>query len=418
MPARDDEVQTLVEQLSAELERSVLVDDASLRLLAYSPTLGSEDEVRRTAILTRETPRVIRDVHFAQGIATASHPVRTAPRPEFGLESRVCVPIRCQSTLFGYLWLIDADQSLTDADCDLAEGCAAEIGTAMYRRQELEKPRRELERKLLDALLGSDAVRREEAASELLAADLIVGGTAIGALAMRPSHEPDAELGAAQRARLGLALDQFRRALPMRQSLSVVRADHGVVLVAVDSHVQRAGGLPELARRLQEALEQTLTGEGPARVGLGYSEQCDHLSDAHRAYGHARLALRVATRAPEHGSPAGWGDIGAYRMLARLAETPDPAELLHPGLPKLFELHSKESLVATLEAYLDNGCDTKLTAEALFLHRASLYYRLQRIETLTDTSLKSGADRLALHSGLKLARLIGIHPALRRPNTP
>ena len=46
MPARDDEVQALVEQLSAELDRSVLVDDASLRLLAYSPTLGSEDEVR------------------------------------------------------------------------------------------------------------------------------------------------------------------------------------------------------------------------------------------------------------------------------------------------------------------------------------------------------------------------------------
>ena len=71
----------------------------------------------------------------------------------------------------------------------------------------------------------------------------------------------------------------------------------------------------------------------------------------------------------------------------------------------------------TLEAYLDNGCDTKLTAEALFLHRASLYYRLQRIEALTGTSFKSGADRLALHSGLKLARLVGIHPARRRTNS-
>src|ERR1044072_618503 len=94
MPPRDDEVQALVEQLSAELDRSVLVDDASLRLLAYSPTLGSEDEVRKTAILTRETPRAIRDLHFAQGSANATHPVRTAPRPDVGLESRVCVPRR------------------------------------------------------------------------------------------------------------------------------------------------------------------------------------------------------------------------------------------------------------------------------------------------------------------------------------
>ena len=155
MPARDDEVQALVEQLSAELDRSVLVDDASLRLLAYSPTLGSEDEVRRTAILTRETPRVIRDLHFAQGIATATAPVRTAPRPDIGLESRVCVPIRCQGALFGYLWLIDADQSLTETDCEAAERTAAEIGTAMYRRDELEKPQREHELRLLE-----DALRR------------------------------------------------------------------------------------------------------------------------------------------------------------------------------------------------------------------------------------------------------------------
>ena len=160
MPPRDDEVQALVEQLSADLDRSVLVDDASLRLLAYSPTLGSDDEVRKTAILTRETPRVIRDLHFAQGIASATQPVRTAPRPDVGLESRVCVPIRCQGALFGYLWLIDADQSLTDDDCAAAERTAAEIGTAMYRRDELEKPQRELER----AVAGHAARRRRRGA--------------------------------------------------------------------------------------------------------------------------------------------------------------------------------------------------------------------------------------------------------------
>src|SRR6201992_3153698 len=159
MPARDDEVQALVEQLSAELRRSVLVDDAGLRLLAYSPSQGTDDDVRRTAILTRETPRAVREAHFAQGIARATTAVRTASRPELGLQARVCVPIRCQGTLFGYLWLIDADESLGPEECELAERCAAEIGEAMYRREELERPRRELERRALDALLGEDPVQ-------------------------------------------------------------------------------------------------------------------------------------------------------------------------------------------------------------------------------------------------------------------
>jgi sugar diacid utilization regulator len=407
----ENEVQVLVEDLSAQLGRSVLVDDASLRLVAYSPTYGTEDEVRRTAILTRETPRAVRDLHFSQGIATASRPVRTAAKPELGLESRVCVPIRCQGTLFGYLWLIDADDTLTDDDRVSAERCAAEIGAAMYRQQELEQPRRELEQRLVEALLEGDEGEREEAAHELLAGDMLLPGTNVAAVVVHASVGSDEELGSAEKARLSLALDQFRRALPMRHALSLVRSDHGIVLLAVDSATQRAGGLPDLARRLHDSLERTLDGW---QIALGFSEERERLQSAHRAYAHARAAVRVARRVPEHAPVAGWEALGPYRVLAQLAPDAEPDQLLHPGLPRLFELQSKESLVATLETYLDHGCDTKLTAEELFLHRASLYYRLQRIEELTGASLKSGTDRLALHLSLKLAWLLGVHPGQRR----
>src|SRR3954469_5534496 len=296
MPPRDDEVQVLVEQLSADLDRSVLADDASLRLLAYSPTLGSDDEVRKTAILTRETPRVVRDLHFAQGIANATHHVRTAPRLDVGLEARVCVPIRCQGTLFGYLWLIDADASLTPRDCAAAERTAAEIGTALYRRDELERPQRELEVRLLEKLLGEDASARDAAAGELAVGDVLVAGTAVGVLAVRRRGEAGPEPGAAERVRLGLALDQFRQALPRRHALSTVHAGHGVLLAALG---ERAG-IAELARRAQDALDEAFAPEG--RAIIGYSDRCEHARDAHRAHEHARLALRVATALPEHGS--------------------------------------------------------------------------------------------------------------------
>ena len=407
MTSGDNEVQVLVEELSAQLGRSVLVDDASLRLVAYSPTYGTEDEVRRTAILTRETPRAIRDLHFSQGIATASRPVRTAAKPELGLESRVCVPIRCQGTLFGYLWLIDADDSLTRDDRVHAERCAGDIGAAMYRLQELEKPRRELEQRLVEALLEGEAGERAEAAHELLAADMLLPGTGVAAVVVRTGDE---DLSSAQKARLSLTLDQFRAALPIRHGLSLVRSDHGIVLLATDPAMRRAGGVAKLARRLHDSLERTSGDE----IALGFSDECEHLQDAHRAYAHARIAARVASCVPEHSPVAGWEALGPYRVLAQLAPGAATEELLHPGLPRLFDLHAKESLVTTLETYLDHGCDTKLTAEELFLHRASLYYRLQRIEELTGASLKSGADRLALHLSLKLAWLLGVHPGQRR----
>jgi PucR-like helix-turn-helix protein len=66
--------------------------------------------------------------------------------------------------------------------------------------------------------------------------------------------------------------------------------------------------------------------------------------------------------------------------------------------------------VTTLEVYLDLGCDAKAASERLHLHRATLYYRLEKVARLTDANLRDGNDRLALHLGFKLARLAGLHP--------
>ena len=414
MPPRDDEVQALVEQLSAELDRSVLVDDASLRLLAYSPTLGSEDEVRRTAILTRETPRVIRDLHFAQGIATATQPVRTAPRPDIGLESRVCVPIRCQGALFGYLWLIDADQSLTDAATSTPpSGRAAEIGTAMYRRDELEKPQRELEVRLLETLLGDDAAQREIAAHELAAGEVLrrrPGGRRARPFAGPASTSPSSGRRSARGSGWRSTSSAARCRAGTRSAPST--ADHGV-LVAV---LSERGSIADLARRAQDALDAAFAGEGHAVIG--YSDACEHLRDAYRAHEHARLALRVAVALPEHGSPAGWEDLGAYRLLARAA---DDAARAGADPPRACRSCSR-CTPRSRSCRRSRPTSTTAATPSSRPRRCSctarrLYYRLQRIEAITGTSLKSGADRLALHSGLKLARLVGIHPALRRTNT-
>ena len=83
---------------------------------------------------------------------------------------------------------------------------------------------------------------------------------------------------------------------------------------------------------------------------------------------------------------------------------PDAAlEDLPEGLRKL--LAGDQSLVRTLEAYLDHAGDVKRTAAALSLHRGGLYYRLRRIEDVAGVDLHDGEDRLLCHLALRLARL-------------
>jgi sugar diacid utilization regulator len=134
------------------------------------------------------------------------------------------------------------------------------------------------------------------------------------------------------------------------------------------------------------------------------------LEDAVTSYEQARQALRVAEIIPTVRPVASWAELGIYRTLVRFPIEELTASALHPGLPDLFADSGSEPLVRTLESYFDNGFDAKRTAAGLGVHRASLYYRLRKIEEITRAHLNNGDDRLALHLGLKLARLAGILP--------
>jgi DNA-binding PucR family transcriptional regulator len=74
---------------------------------------------------------------------------------------------------------------------------------------------------------------------------------------------------------------------------------------------------------------------------------------------------------------------------------------------RIRRLDDKPELLRTLEVYLDLAGEAKRAAGELALHRASLYYRLRRIEELAEIDLKSGMDRLAAHLSIKALRLAG-----------
>jgi sugar diacid utilization regulator len=80
------------------------------------------------------------------------------------------------------------------------------------------------------------------------------------------------------------------------------------------------------------------------------------------------------------------------------------------SVQRLLELPPEGGLAGTLECYLDLAGDVKASAQALSLHRASLYYRLEKIESATGKDLKRGEDRLELQLGLKMARLLRVYP--------
>jgi len=391
------ELQDIVDSLAAELDRGVAIDDRHLRLISHSAHRDDVDSVRRRSILTRGVSDTVRQWVLGYGVAEAHAPLRMSANPEISAAARICAPIWCRDLLLGFLFVVDAQESITDEQVELCGDAAREAGETLYEQRFLAHRERWRERELLRNLVDADPAVRLRVATTLLDEGFL-SSTAVVAIVVGVADRDEGTDGEGLPLVFASILDQVRRALPPHTSIAAFRPRNAALVVETHALERAFGGVARFALWLRDAADKELAPIG-GRAVVARGDPVDELTAAWRSYDQALRSLHVAARAPQFDRVVAWADAGAYRLLAHVD---DPLAACDPRLLPLLE---HEELLKTLEVYLDLAGDIKATAAALALHRASLYYRLQKIEELSGTSLKSGDDRLALHLGLKLVRM-------------
>lgn len=372
-----DDLQELVDEVSRVLAAPATLEDAGFTLLAFCAhdDSGADpiDAVRTRSILTRgsapETRRWFEDF----GIASATRPLRTPAEPAAGILTRLVLPVRHRGGIRGYLWLLDDGRIDPDDDGNpallRAQDLAAEAGALLAGR-----PAADLGDALADALDGRPGARlpAERRLAERLGGD---GPQVLVALA--PAG--------------GAVATGWR--LPAAGAVATVVAGGAVAVLVplpTPADLRPAGALTAASLRSLPAGSSA----GVSAVRRGATELTDQWQEA-------RTAARIAAAVGRFSPVAHWGELGAWRLAAQLPG-PDPA--LRPLL-------ADAVLTATAETFLDCAGSAARTAEALGIHRQTLYYRLGRISALTGLDLADGDARLLVHAGLRAARL-------RNPSRP
>jgi len=398
-----EELQQLAEGLADQLQRSVAIDDPQIRLLVHTAHRDETvDQFRVDSILQLVGAAEVVEWVFSHDIAQAIAPVRIPANAGLGAIARVCVPVRCQGVLLGYLWLLDAQQSLTDEELDLAMECANAAGQVLFRDRWLDDARRARERELVRDLLASDETARESAVRQLVASDRLQSDGHVTAISWRIRAWPGEDTDVA----LELALQRATRRLAPFRTIWLTRSDATGVLLVCARQTPSLERMQEVADSVHREFTSVLGDGASIQIGLGTT--VPNLSTAFRSYGCAEDAVQVATRIPGFPQVLAWESLGIYRLLVQLPLDELRENAIPPGLLNLIETERTGVLVETLEVFLDEAGRVPETVERLCVHRTSLYHRLNRIEQATGMSLSNGADRLSLHLGLKLARLTGL----------
>ena len=396
-----DGLQQVVDGLAHRLGRSVAVDDAHGRVVTASRHFGDEDPLRVYAVLQRDSdPRVM--AHFrAHGIYDWTEPGRVPANPGLGFKARVCCPARVHGLLFGHLFLID--DGVGDWEIELAAAAAAEVGSLMYRRVVLHEQasarREELARDLLADSAPTRAQARQAAGDEFhLDADGPVVTVAVD-VAESTARAEETETA------LRTAAERATRDRISDRSLTSIRGRRAVLLLFGDAASVDAGR--DLATRLVTEFTRT----AHARVVAGIGAPHSGTDAAMRGHSGARLAAHAAALLPFLGDVLDEDGLDVYGLLLRLPRSELDESRLPCRLRRLIEQDGGGVLLDTLETYLDCGGDATRTATCLGLHRSTLYYRLHRIEAFTGVPVRDGRDRLSLHIGVKLRRVLDAYRA-------
>lgn len=393
------ELQSIVDDLAERLNAPTVLEDHEERMVVYSSHSQPIDEVRRESILRRATRREVMSWFREQGIVEATEPLRIPSQPGQGMLGRLCVPVRYQGRLMGWLFLIDDAERLSGTDIATARRAADHAALLLYEEELADR----LTSGALAHLLSPASDLREAAVAQISDQGLLPARAPSAVAVIQP-------LGLRERLPrecFNEALRDAARAAPGGNALRLGYADHAVVLVRTRSADDDSACVAQ-AREVLAALRHRLRKTPQARVIAAVGDPQARLKDAYLSYRQARLAARVAAVVPSVGEVARWRDLGVFRTLVQLPEEAGESAL-DPRVGRLFAA-GDEDLVRTLETYLDLGCDVKATSARLHLHRATLYYRLDKVERLTGANLRDGNDRLAVHLGFKLARLAALHP--------
>jgi len=400
--------QGIVDSLAERLHRSVVVGDRNLHVLYSSRHFRDEDPVRVEAILNREANSRAIEYVLAQGVAGWTNVGVIPPNPDLGMAARVCLPMRWHGELLAFVMVIDANGSVTARE----RLALAKAGESLIPH---------LAAELLDADLALDAlvhdllspaaeVRRSALASA--PAGLAEDFPTVTAISLMPrggSSQPESPLA-------GVAM---RSALTLPAPSSVTRqlgtVGHAAAVVLLGSRrspsrralVEHARGMLGRSRDPSVAHVELVAGLGPSVEGLGRAfETAEAAGAAARAAG---LGLR--------GTISAWDELGAYGPLLRIPAAQLRLDILPAELRILLDVDRDGTLTSTLRSYLDAGCSAHAAADALLVHRTTLYYRLRRIEELTGLSLSDGRTLAALHVGIVLLDIIKATQLEPRPAT-
>ena len=320
------------------------------------------------------------------------------------------IPLRVADTVVGALHMRSkADRDQPGQPDSTRRLLATMIASEVERVRAPDRASETAASGFLRALLARELTERDELLARAKELSLQVQDGASMIVARAHPQTPTDE---GWRGRVRAVAERGARAVASR-SIAALSDRDGIAAAEVLLLVP-GGDEPTAARAAEGILREMEAGLSGYTFAIGRSRIAGDPVELPRAASEALLAANVAQGSSDAASLA-FEQTGAYRLLlSAMSENPSElqrfyAETVEPLVA--YDEQYETELVRTLEAFLEADGNVAGTAQRLFTHRHTIYYRLERVRELSGHDVSSSDGREKLSLGLKAMRVLGISSA-------
>lgn len=184
---------------------------------------------------------------------------------------------------------------------------------------------------------------------------------------------------------------------------NLIRAEFEAACVfPYENHILAVLNLTKIQTSMSESLSRLSTILRECLLKAGSSNEFQDLFLLPQFYMQADMALVYGNQR----NPTKWchkfQDIAMYYCICQACEKLEPQYICAPGLLKLqeYDKENESELYHTLDVYLQTDRNTVQTAQKLFVHRSTLFYRLNKIKKILEMDLEDYEECLYLRFSL------------------
>jgi DNA-binding PucR family transcriptional regulator len=358
-------------------------------------------EVVRAAARALEASLAVSDAWGATLAVAARSPAEERALLSQG-DGVTSIPLRVADTVVGALHM----RAKTEPSASMRRLLATMIASEVERVRAPERASESAAADFLRAVLARELTEREElvARAKELSLDVQEGASMIVARA-----HPQTPTDEGWRGRVRAIAERGARAVSNR-SIAALSERDGILAAEVLLLVP-GGDEAAAARAAEGVLREMQAGLAGYTFALGRSRITEDPADLPRAASEALLAANVAQGSNDRAALA-FEQTGAYRLLlSAMSENPNELQRFYDETVEPLVAYDEQyetELVRTLEAFLEADGNVAGTAQRLFTHRHTIYYRLERVRELSGHDVSSSDGREKLSLGLKSMRVLGI----------